>query len=185
MSNPQGIALVLVLVLLMLGGVAYHARALYASVLSTFYAQAYASALAALALLTVLLLPLTRFPTLPSLVGQGLLLGMLINGLAFWGVAGPWDLLPLSPLPPPARNLTTTSLPNSSAIYLNWRSCPQPPPATLYALTLNGALVYTGREQGLQLLGLPRGANLTGALALSFADGSSSSFLMGPSHTVS
>ena len=183
----SGIALVCGLCVVLLGGTAYQARLLHASGMGRGYACAYLAGAAALGLLSLLLrahaavhvhhsilalalLPLTRFPTAPSMALQAVLLGMLLNGLALWGVAGPWDAL-VGGLPaPPGGNCTVAGGLGQGGLWLNWSTCSAPPPGARYALSLNGAQLYQGAAQSLQV-GVPQGANLSVALFYVFADG--------------
>ena len=185
----SGIALVCVLCVVLLGGTAHQARLLHASGMGGAYAQLYLAGAAALGLLSFLLRshaavhvhhsilalalpPLTRFPAAPSMALQAVLLGMLLNGLALWGVAGPWDAL-AGDLPPPPENCTVAGGLGGGGLWLNWSTCSAPPPGARYALSLNGAQVYLGATQSLQV-GVPLGANISVALSLVFADGTPS-----------
>ena len=56
-------------------------------------------------ILALTLLPLTGYATRPSLIIQAALLGCLLNGVAFWGIAGPWDAA-LTPPPPSCKLLS-------------------------------------------------------------------------------
>ena len=118
-------------------------------------------------ILALLLLPLTRTPTLPSLALQAVLLGVLLNGLSFWGVAGPWDAALEAPPPAPPCSATAAALGNGS-VAVAWPAACAPPPAML-ALAANGFLLLTGPAAGLggssATLAFPPGANLTLALA--------------------
>jgi hypothetical protein len=68
--------------------------------------------------LGVLAVPLTGFPTLPSAIGQSVLLGMFVNGVGNWGWETLWDAKPL-PIPElpfsPGFNLTSFAKNDDSA----------------------------------------------------------------------
>ena len=179
------------------GGVAYQARLLCASGEGGAVGAAYlgaggALALASLALrghaavhvhhslLALALLPLTRFPTPPSRALQGVLLGILLNGLAFWGVAGPWDAAGAPPPPPPPACSSAGAPPvaarllGNGSVEASWPGCAPPPPGALYGLLVNGASVFAGAGSAVALQ-LPLGANVSIALQYVFADSSQSS----------
>ena len=122
-------------------------------------------------LLALALLPLTGSSTArPMLVVQAILLGVLINGVAFWGIGGPWDLVPLASAVGPA---CTPFLANTTATSarVDW-ACSPPPQGTSFALAVNGAIVFNGFNPPAQLNNLPIGYGGTMRLFFLFLDGS-------------
>lgn len=133
-------------------------------------------------ILALLLLPLTRFPTRFSCILQGVLMGVLLNGVSFWGVAGPWDdatpQLSATPLPAPNCNFSVRMGGGSAAAatVVSW-GCEEGgggvlPPGGLWALTINGFPLYSGVGNEASLGALPPLANITASLAVVNSDGS-------------
>ena len=194
--SPGALAFVGCLLALVVGGAAFFSRQLFLSGLAPLYLATYLTLAASALILSVLtrsrfsvhihhsilalvLLPLVRFPTAPALILSGLLCGMLCNGLAFWGVAGPWDLLQAPLLAAPNCSISASSG-EGGTVRVAWAECAAPlPPAALFSLSLNGAPVYTGTQQQASVA-LPAGVNATFSLALAFADSTASSSLSFP-----
>ena len=187
-------------------GVLYFARQFYLSGAWGFVGSVYLASAAAFALVSVLLrlrasvhlhhfmialclIPLTRFPTLPARVAQGVLVGIMLNGVAFWGVAGPWDLssppLPAAPACSPSVSAVARGAAGAN-VSVAWAGCAPPPPAAALALSVNGgALAGLGGSGAAALLeGVPLGANLSLALFHTFADGSASALGAAAAYTI-
>jgi hypothetical protein len=87
-------------------------------------------------IMALLFMPGTAFKTRPSLIYQGLLLGLFINGVARWGFASIVETPAALGEPPDqddgdgswwgakSPNVTATVLPDASGITLNWVSLP-------------------------------------------------------------
>jgi len=123
------------------------------------------------ALLAAALLPLAAAsPALPAVAAQGLLAGVLLNGVAFWGVQGPWDAPPPARAPPPPCAPVAAAAGAAGAlsrVAVDW-ACSAPPSATAVLLA-NGARVFAGAPPA--ALAVPPASNLTLALVFEFADG--------------
>lgn len=124
-------------------------------------------------ILALLLLPLTRVTTLTALAAQGLLLGVFINGAAFWGLDPPWDergggILPAPPCAPRVRSA------NASAVVVDWPLCPALPTTATWGLVVNNNVILVALAPPAVLAPLPDGAVLDLALVYAFPDGQTS-----------
>ena len=184
-KGPGALILLLFLALLVLVVIGYHGVQLYRASLALTYAVPYLAVIIILVLLSFLLVgqasphihhslssmflfPLTRFPTVPSLITQGLLAGVMVNGIAYWGLSPPWDPSPISFSPPTCAPRVLFQ--NASLMHLDWE-CGPLPSSLQFALNVNGAWMYQGIESSCIIGHLLPSSNLTLALAHVLPDG--------------
>lgn len=184
-TSPAAITLLVIVGIVLFGAIAHHVYLVSKLPSRGTYALRYAllaTAAASLSgllaghaslhlhhyLLALALVPLTRFPGRVSLITQALLLGLLIQGLAFFGPAPLWDARPPG-LPPGPRPVLVHGPDVGVAVSWNQSAVPA---AAIVAVSINGAWMASGLPPvALQQLAMP-GALLDVALALTFPDGS-------------
>jgi len=134
------------------------------------------------ALLALAALPLTGVAAgRAGLAAQGALVGVLLNGVAFWSLAGPWDVAPppaFTGTPPAcAPNVTAgangTAPSPSGGVTVEWPCAA--PPAAAWGLRANGAVAFLGQGPPAQLGDVPAGASVELSLFFAWPDGSVSS----------
>jgi hypothetical protein len=123
-------------------------------------------------LLALALLPLTGSTKRPMLIAQAILCGILINGIAFWGIDGPWDYYAT---PPPLTEDTPLCAPfiafaDTSTAKIDW-TCTPSLFGTSFALMINNVIVFNAFEPPAVLSQLPEGYNGTMQLFQMMADG--------------
>ena len=122
-------------------------------------------------LLALALLPLTSSTKRPMLIAQAILLGILINGIAFWGIDGPWNLV----TPPTWIDDTPLCTPfiayaDTNSARIDW-PCTPSLFGTSFALMINNIIVFNAFEPPAILSQLPEGYNGTMQLFQMLADG--------------
>ena len=189
-ASPNSALFLAGFVVALVGALGCHARLLWRDGLCARFAFSYGVCLAALAaatlalrgnatlhlhhsLLAVLLLPLTRFTVWYSVACHGALLGVLLNGVAFWGVSGPWDDAREAGGGGGPRCAPTAAPAGLGSINVSWGGCGEAPPVgALVELIANGAVIFAGCcANSTVLSAVPAGSNLSFVLRFLFANG--------------
>jgi hypothetical protein len=186
LARPASIIMLAAIISIVAFVLFYHARLIWQSSLCNRFLWTYGALIAALALcwglasahasphlhhslLALTLLPLTRFPGRLPMVAQGAFLGVLINGITFWGLSPPFDPAPARmPVPTLAPNITADA---AGQLSFSWPALSmQGPTPNQFGLVINGLLTYVGWEPSARVAA-PLGALFEASLAFVGPDG--------------